>query len=236
MNDLTTIKENIQNWNLNRNGKNAIKFLNSGNGFLISENDFKNWSEIKTTPNNINCYLAINKNNDFVIYLVDDITDSSGNYTVGVNLFEKRFEEYFDNLPGLSNSLLKSTLPPSEADSRITNWVLCSNAWICHKQSLRQEKESVEQGEMVQVFTIPFLDLKDLFINKKFENLKATFALKYYETKEVQGYDMEVILAKTDFNNDPEAGVSLVKESFADMSEPYPPNSMFKRNFNLLSR
>ncbi|MAN27701.1 MULTISPECIES: hypothetical protein [Mesonia] len=234
MSDLTTIKENIQNWNLNRNGKNAIKFLNSGNGFLISENDFKNWSEIKPTPNNINCYLAINKNNDFVIYLVDDITDSSGNYTVGVNLFEKRFEEYFDNLPGLSNSLLKSTLPPSEADSRITNWVLCSNAWICHKQSLRQEKESVEQGEMVQVFTIPFLDLKDLFINKKFENLKATFALKYYETKEVQGYDMEVILAKTDFNNDPEAGVSLVKESFADTSHPHPPYSLTPNKFNLL--
>ena len=238
MSNLTTIKENIQKWNLNRNGKNAIKFLNSGNGFSISKSDFNFWYGIKPAPSNINCYLAVNEEDKFIIYLVDNVTDENEKYkTTGKdkNVFEKRFEEYFDNLPANPRPfLLKSNLPPSEADSRITNWVLCSNAWVCHKESLRQEKESVEQGEMVQIFTIPFSDLQDLFINRNFEALKATFALKYYETEVVQGYDMEVILAKTDFNNDPKAGVSLVKESFADMSTGYPPYPIFAGRFNLL--
>lgn len=232
MSNLTTIKGNIQRWAEIRNEKAAINFLTSGNGFLISDKDFEHWEP--HNPETINCYLGVDENKKLKIYLVDNITDEQQEYELGVNLFEKKFQEYFEELPMTPRGIIHSSLEPTEADSRITNWVLCANAWFNHKQSLRQEEETLQQGEMVQVFTIPFSDLQELFVNQNLEALKATFGLKYYETEVIEGYDIEVILAKTEFNNDPEAGVSLVKESFADLSVPYPPGSTINKGFNLL--
>ncbi len=228
--NIEIIKENIQNWTDARNQTSAINFLTSGNGFVITLHDYNNWEEIQ--PDTINCYLAINEDNKLVVYLVDNITDEEENYSIGENLFEKNFEEYFDNLPDNTSSPLRTNLPPSEADSRITNWVLCSNSWFKHKEKLREE--AIPAGQMVQLFTIPFSDLHELFVVRNFEALKATFALKYYENEVIEGYDIEVILAKTEFNNDPEAGISLVKESFADLSTGYPPANMAGKFFNLL--
>ena len=113
METLDLVKENIKRWNLTRNNKNAISYLTSGSGFLITAEDFKNWSPLD--PEFINCYLAIDEKNNFKIYLADNITDKNQEYLLGKNLFEKDFQEYFDesflNQKGTINSNLTIVKP-----------------------------------------------------------------------------------------------------------------------------
>ncbi|MEO2059750.1 MAG: hypothetical protein ABGW76_06690 [Mesonia sp.] len=232
METLDLVKENINRWNLTRNNKNAISYLTSGSGFLITAEDFKNWSHLD--PEFINCYLAIDKMNNFKIYLADNITDENQEYLLGKNLFEKGFQEYFDESFLNQKGTINSNLTPTEADSRIATWVLCANAWVNHKEALRQDERSAESGEMVPVFTIPFSDLRELFSDKNLASLKATFALKFEETEAQSSYEIEIILAKTEFQSKSLSEVSLVKETFADMSKGYPPSKTATNQFNLL--
>jgi len=230
----TTVKDiqrNIESWNNLRNTKTAISYLTSGNGFLITEREFGRWEE--NNPEQLHCYLGVDADNHLNIYLVDNVTDERQNYVVGENLIIKDFIPYFNELP-ISNSEVQSSLKPTIADSRITTWLLCSNNWVNHKQVMRQDKTTVALGEMVQVFTLPFSDLKDLFADENIESLKATFALKYYETDALKGYEIEIILAKTAFNTTSLTEVSLVKETFADKTSPYPPFPFESNQFNLL--
>lgn len=87
---------------------------------------------------------------------------------------------------------------------------------------------------MVQVFTIPFSDLRELFSDKNLASLKAIFALKFKETEALSSYEIEIILAKTEFQSKSLSEVSLVKETFADMSKGYPPSKTATNQFNLL--
>ena len=232
MEDLKMIRENISKWNSIRNEKNAISYLSSGSGFLITAEDFENWDLL--APEFINCYLAVNGNNDFKIYLVDNLTDQEQDYKLNENIFEKNFQEYFDESFLNQKGTINSNLTPIEADSRIATWVLCANAWVNHKQALRQEEVTAESGEMVQVFTLPFSDLRELFSDENLASLKATFALKFEETEALSSYEIEIILAKTEFQSKSLAEVSLVKETFADMSKGYPPSKTVINQFNLL--
>ena len=232
MRELKDVRFNIEKWNLIRNEKFSIRYLSSGNGFLISVEDFRNWEPLN--PEFINCYLAIDENEDFKIYLVDNISDENQKYQLDENLFEKDFQEYFNEPLFDFKGTINSSLTPTKADHRIATWVLCANAWVNHKQSLRQNKLSVESGEMVQVFTLPFEDLKELFSDENLESLKATFALKFEETETQSSYEIEIILAKTEFQSRSLTEVSLVRETFADMSKGYPPSKTANNQFNLL--
>ncbi|MBW2961906.1 hypothetical protein [Mesonia aestuariivivens] len=233
MDKLDVIKANIQRWNTIRNSEKSINYLTSGCGFSISLKDFNNWNYHK--PEFINCYLAIDEKDKFQLFLVDNLSDQKQNYSDG-NLIVKDFEKFFPQNPKSNGHLINASLTTNEGDQRITTWTLCAKDWVAHKQALRNNKQTITQGEMVQVFTIPFSDLKDLFSDKSTESLKATFALKPFESEEIKSYELEIILAKTEIENKSLTEVSLVRETFADMSIGYPPNKISKNKFNLLSR
>lgn len=226
---LKTVKENIDRWNTVRNQDSARALLTAGKGFSLTVNEYKHWS--RNNPETIHCYLGV-AGEVAEFYLVDNLTDEQQQYTLGKNLFSKDFLNYFEESLQ-KNDVFTQVLDPTIAESRITNWTLCAGSWFAVKKEKR-EKPAGNLGEMVQVFTIPFRDLSILFADERVQSIKFVLALELYDAP-ISGYDLELILAKTEFElDDNEATAQLYKQTYANTTMPHPPYPFGTNKFNLL--
>lgn len=147
-------------------------------------------------------------------------------------MFRKDFLNYFEKSL-LKNNGITHPLDPTIAESRIATWTLCAGSWFELKKEKRK-KPPGDLGEMVQVFTIPFEDLSYLFKDERVQSLKIVLALKLYDAP-ISGYDLELILAKTEFELDAKkATAELYKQTYANTTMPFPPMPFGKNKFNLL--
>lgn len=226
---LKTIKGNIERWNAVRNQESACTLLTAGKGFSLTRAEFEHW--FKTNPTTIHCYLGV-ASEAVEFYMVDNLTDEQQQYKLGENLFCKEFLNYFEkNLQ--KNDAFIQVLDPTIAESRITNWTLCAGSWFELKKEMR-EKPSGNLGEMVRVFAIPFKDLIILFEDERVQSIKFILALELYDAP-ISGYDLELILAKTELELDTKkATAEVYKKTYADTTKPFPPMPFGRNQFNLL--
>ena len=233
---IQTIKSNIQAWDEVRNTNLALPFLTSGYGICLKYQDYQNWKA--NSPQSIHCYLGINEL-ELEFYMVDNVTDNQESYQVGNNLLIKPFIRRINpnSLPPGSTGFspihfVNNGISSQEAETRVMQWILSSQSWF---QDQRNKLNSSNPGlGIVQVFTIPFSDLEELFDNNSNSNnqldVYAMMALKDYGGN--HDYNLELILAHVEqFNNPTPSNVKV----FQDVTQPHPPFSLAGSGFKLLS-
>lgn len=122
-----------QKWQDNFAKPNALQIsqhLNSGFTFSISRNEYEQMKANGRNPKDIHYYLGINKDKEFVILVIDDVSDALGNHD---NVFIKK----------LTNSISDSFIGAPEqggyeisfkdALTRSFRWKLLATDWINYK-------------------------------------------------------------------------------------------------------
>lgn len=223
--EIDKIRLSIDYWNQIRSTDVALSFLTSGYGFTLEYEDFKNWET--QNPENLHCYLGIRDLN-LEFYLVDDVTDRKQNYVMGKTLVRKDFIRSLATGPSTASDTV-GNMPEQEADKRIVSWILSSKSWF---ESQKKQRKKPGHGELLRLITLPFADLKKLMNTGDRTELIAILALKNFQTAEYNGYNVELILTRTQILTGQDQ-YTFSYQAYEDVSQPRPPFSV-DGSYNLL--
>lgn len=233
MSILIQSKNAMNIWNEVRNNKVAtLNYFEQGNCFIINNEDFATWDLIlKDTENpSIHAYLGLNtleNQADFslALFCVDSKTDS-----LSVN--EKNKLAYlaslktFPYLEGLNNEITFYNVKPTNdftlgAMRKSMRWNLCKSTWI----------NNLQTNGVVQVFDIPFADLKSLFNKSGVHNVVLVFALKKPETLiDIDApYIIDLIMWGYDSDN------YMIPVDPQDLIKPCPPYGIDTNEYGLFN-
>lgn len=243
--NITTIKHSVDVWTEVKNTDMALTLLTSGTGFDIARYEFEKWELINaiTPVSHIYVYMAVMET-EMSFWLVDSVSDglaveaieNSGGqhvdlgqfYRLSENTFLKWFTKSPISLPVIPGKKKIPTIDINQqiALSRNLRWDLYSNIWFSQKKV---------DGNIVQVFQVPYSDLQTLFNLQAMRSVDVLFALKDFEPNTSCNdtietlQDVELILSSRPLDES-------VSKVFADVTCPCPPFCRGKKFGLLLSQ
>ena len=226
MSSIDKAKNGIVTWDQVRNNPDAvINYINQGSCFRISREGFVAWEILynnlylqdSTIIFDIHAYFGLVQKPDEIgfslsLFCVDSHTDSQPvannndpNY-LG-HLTEAPYEAgLISNVDFYPSNQSQTTtgITKEEALERFTRWNLYKDQWIN------------DQADMVQVFKIPFDDLKDLFADQTVEELVVVFGLQpISDAASYVRYEADLILFAHNSNG--------LGDNPKDFTKPCPP-------------
>lgn len=227
--NLSEIKSNIRRWETVRNSLKGFELLRSGFAFVISQSDFLNWQKMKSKPDTLHVYLAVNSLDELTFYIVDNLTDEKGRndekaYEFGKNIFCK----HFNNIIKPSGSSGIQSIPDMEFsdNSGISESVVLRKIMLWQLFGYQWFENEISKTGVVKAFSVPFSDLESIFSKSTDStNTEAFLFFGIHQKNDpktrLKNY-IELVLCKHNLDISEKKSVL---EIFEDVSKPKPPFS-----------